>query len=246
VAYTDDDACVDPNWLMELAQPYADDRVHCVTGCTFPLEIATDAQQLFEVYGGMQRGFERKTYRPGTWNNFFPLGSGRFGAGVNLSVRRKTLEEMGGFDPALDVGSVGRGGGDLDIMARVLRDGHMLVYEPKAICWHQHRKTMKALRKQMIDYGWGFAAYAMKHASDLELGNQSMGMLRRWSRKWGWERFDKNFRRAILGRSHFPLHLIFLEFAGGMLGLKAYKRSVQKCQSDAVKWRRAELLREAA
>jgi hypothetical protein len=34
-----------------------------------------------------------------------------------MSLRRRTLERMGGFDVALDVGSVGRGGGDLDIMA---------------------------------------------------------------------------------------------------------------------------------
>ena len=40
---------------------------------------------------------------------------------------------------------------------------------------------------------------------------------REYIRSW-LERFDKNFRRAIMGRSHFPLHLIFLEFAGGLLG----------------------------
>src|SRR4051794_17581426 len=150
VAYTDDDAIVDPHWLSGLAQPYVDPRVVCVTGITFPLELETDAQEFFEKYGGMQRGFQKRVYRPGTWNAFYPLGSGRFGAGVNLSLRRATLAAMGGFDPALDVGSIARGGGDLDIMARAIRDGGMLVYEPRAVAWHQHRRTMSALRKQMF------------------------------------------------------------------------------------------------
>jgi O-antigen biosynthesis protein len=238
VAYTDDDAAVDPYWLTALAQPYADPQVNCVTGCTFPLELECDAQLWFERYGGMQRGFTRKTYRPGTWNAYFPLGSGRFGAGVNLSIRRATLEKMGGFDPALDVGSLARGGGDLDIMARVLRDGGTLVYEPKAIVWHQHRKTMRALRKQMFDYGWGFAAYAAKHSNDLELGNQSVAMVRRWSKRWGLLRFRENLKLTIQRQQRFPIHLILLEFLGGVLGWRSYKRSVRKVHSDAIRRRR--------
>jgi glycosyltransferase involved in cell wall biosynthesis len=237
VAYTDDDACVDPHWLTMLALNYADPKVNCVTGTTFPMELETAAQDHFEKYGGMQRGFHRRVYAPGTWNAFYPLGSGRFGAGVNLSLRRRTLEAMGGFDVALDVGSVARGGGDLDIMARVLRDGGKLVYDPRAICWHQHRRTMSQLRRQMYDYGWGFAAYCMKHAYDLELGNLSMAMLKRWSKRWGYRRLRDNLKLAAAGKYHFPIHLILLEVAGGVLGLRAYRRSVRKVRSDAVRFR---------
>jgi GT2 family glycosyltransferase len=237
IAYTDDDAIVDPHWLTALGDNYADPQVHCVTGVTFPLELETPAQLHFEKYGGMQRGFHRRVYKPGTWNTFFPLGSGRFGAGVNLSLRRATLEKMGGFDPALDVGSLGRGGGDLDIMTRVLRDGGCLVYDPRAICFHQHRRTMKQLRKQMFDYGWGFTAFCAKYAHDLELGNLSMAMLKRWSKKWGWRRLKENLKLALLRRPHFPVQLILLEIFGGICGLPAYRRSVRKVKSDAIKFR---------
>ena len=239
IAYTDDDAAVDSYWLAALALNYADPDVHCVTGCTFPLELETKAQHCFEKYGGMQRGFTRRVYKPGQWNAFFPLGSGRFGAGVNLSVRRDVLEKLGGFDPALDVGSVARGGGDLDIMARVIQAGGTLVYEPRAIVWHQHRKTMTALRKQMFDYGWGFAAYAVKHARDLELGNYSISMLRRWSKRWGLKRLSDNLRLALRFQSHYPLDLILIEVLGGILGTRAYQRSVRKVRSDELRrrWR---------
>src|SRR5688500_5751606 len=44
IAYTDDDARVDRHWLRGLGQNYADPRVKCVTGTTFPLELRTIAQ----------------------------------------------------------------------------------------------------------------------------------------------------------------------------------------------------------
>lgn len=237
IAYTDDDACVDPGWLLGLGYNYLDPKVQAVTGTTYPLELETPAQEYFERYGGMQRGFNRKVYRPGTWNAYYPLGSGRFGAGVNMSIRREMLERMGGFDNALDVGSVARGCGDLDIFARVIKDGGQLVYDPCAIVWHQHRKTMTQLRRQMFDYGWGFCAYVGKYARDLELGNQSMTMLRYWTGTWGKKRLRSNLRLALRLRPHFPIHLIFMELLGGMLGLKAYKRSVRRVQSEQVRQR---------
>ncbi len=237
IAYTDDDACVDPGWLLGLGYNYLDPKVKACTGTTYPLELETPAQEYFERYGGMQRGFNRKVYRPGTWNAFYPLGSGRFGAGVNMSIRRETLEKMGGFDDALDVGSIARGCGDLDIFARVIKDGGHLVYDPCAIVWHQHRKTMSQLRRQMFDYGWGFCAYVGKYAYDLELGNQSVKMLRRWSAVWGKKRLRKNASEALRLRPHFPVHLILAEIWGGFLGLRAYKRSLRRVQSEAVRER---------
>ncbi len=246
VAYTDDDAVVDPRWLTALAANYIDPQVACVTGITFPLELETPAQEYFEKYGGMQRGFYRRVYKPGTWSAFFPLGSGRFGAGVNMSLRRGALERMGGFDPALDVGSLGRGGGDLDIMARCLREGGKLIYDPRAICFHQHRRTMRELRKQMFDYGWGFAAYCAKYFEDIELANQSAGMLRRWSRTWGKRRLTTNLKLALTLKPHFPIHLILLEIWGGVLGLRAYRRSVRRVRSESVRFIKKGLVRAAA
>ena len=41
---------------------------------------------------------------------------------------------------------------------------------------------------------------------------------------------------AACGRQHFPIHLILLEVIGGVLGLRAYRRSVRKARNDAVKF----------
>lgn len=245
VSYTDDDAVVDSQWLRAIGKNFADAGVGCVTGLTCPYELECPAQEYFERYGGMQRGFVRRYYRPGTWSKYFPLGSGRFGAGVNMSLRKSTIQALGGFDNALDVGSLARGGGDLDIMARALQLGWGLVYEPEALVWHQHRSTMKALRRQMFDYGYGFCAYVAKHSHDLELGNLSISMLRTWAHKWGRQRLSQNVKLAAQLRPHFPVHLILLEIWGGIVGWSAYRRSVARVRVEAAKHQESRVVKTA-
>ena len=62
VAFTDDDAAPDPNWLRSLLQNFSDPRVMCVTGLIMPLELETEAQEWFERYSPHGRGFERRIF----------------------------------------------------------------------------------------------------------------------------------------------------------------------------------------
>jgi hypothetical protein len=43
----------------------------------------------------------------------------------------------------------------------ILRGGR-IVYEPRALCWHEHRKDGDALRGQGFGYGVGFSAIVTK------------------------------------------------------------------------------------
>ena len=143
IAYTDDDVVVDPGWARALASVFAENPdVMAVTGLVVPYELETEAQLFFEWYGGFGRGFERKWYRlhrekRHRWGN---LGTGQFGTGANMAYRRSLFDQIGYFDPALDVGTVTNGGGDLEMFFRVLKEGHTLVYEPGAIVRHRHRR----------------------------------------------------------------------------------------------------------
>ena len=47
---------------------------------------------------------------------------------------------------------------------RVLKEGHVLVYEPRAIVRHRHRRSMEALRSQIADHGVSFSAYIVRNA----------------------------------------------------------------------------------
>ncbi|MGH2522410.1 MAG: glycosyltransferase family 2 protein, partial [Anaerolineales bacterium] len=132
IAYTDDDVVVDAGWVKAIAQVFVENpAVMAVTGLVAPYELETEAQILFEQYGGFGRGFQRRevTINPNDRERWRYYGTGQFGTGANMAYRRSVFAQLGLFDPALDVGTVTNGGGDLEMYFRVLAEGHTLVYE---------------------------------------------------------------------------------------------------------------------
>jgi GT2 family glycosyltransferase len=167
VAFADDDVMVDPGWLRALAAAFGtDEAVAAVTGLVLPAELQTEAQVLFERYRSFGRGFTPRRVAPeGTGALASRFGAaGDYGTGANMAFRRSLFTRIGAFDPALDVGTPTRGGGDLDMFFRVLKEGHVLVYEPRAIVRHRHRRSMEALRSQIADHGVSFSAYIVRNA----------------------------------------------------------------------------------
>ncbi|MFD5812816.1 glycosyltransferase [Streptomyces sp. NPDC127038] len=162
VAFTDDDTLVDPGWLSALAGTFAlDPRIGCVTGLILPAELETRAQTALERQGGFAKGYE-----PRSWSlsdppadPLFPFTAGRFGSGANMAFRTTALRALGGFDPATGAGTPGRGGDDLLAFFEILTAGHTLAYQPGAIVWHCHHRTMDAVAAQAFGYGAGLGAY---------------------------------------------------------------------------------------
>jgi GT2 family glycosyltransferase len=156
LAFVDDDAVVDHNWLRALLRPFEDPEVQAVTGLTMPLELETPAQEQFETLTGFsRRGFKRRVY---VWPPHDPLSAGAVGAGANMAIRRSVVDVIGEFDPALDAGTASESGGDHEFFSRILRRGYRIVYEPAALNWHRHRRTQEELRRAL--YGYGVGAYA--------------------------------------------------------------------------------------
>ena len=62
------------------------------------------------------------------------------------------------FDPALGVGTATNGGDDTEMFFRVLAHGHAMVYEPRAIIRHRHRRDLAGVERQIS--GWGTGMYA--------------------------------------------------------------------------------------
>ena len=121
VAYTDDDALPDPRWLDAVAAVFCSDGVAVVTGDVVAAELATPPQRLFEqTYRGMSKGPQPRLHQRASRR--IPYLPARFGTGCNMAFRRHALEQIGGFDPALDGGTLSGGGGDLDVLQRQLYD----------------------------------------------------------------------------------------------------------------------------
>jgi glycosyltransferase involved in cell wall biosynthesis len=223
VAYTDDDVSVDRGWVRAIARAFEDEpHAACVTGLVIPDELDTEAQILFERYGGFGRGFDRWVYRVERGADAVKHygGTGRFGTGANMAFRRRFFEEHGVFDPALDVGTPANGGGDLEMFLRALKTGHALVYEPAAMVRHRHRRTYTELRAQITNNGVGFYAYLVRTARAYPDERASVIRLGVWW-LWWW-----NLRRLLRGcvtRGRVPLDLVVAELKGSFVGLSRYR-----------------------
>lgn len=164
VAFTDDDVEVPPDWLAELAGPFADASVACVTGLIAPTRVATRAERWFEEFGGYGKGDRlcRFTLESARREGLYPYRAGRFGSGANAAFRRTALLAVGGFEETLGAGTPARGGEDLDIFLTVLRAGHTLVYQPAARLRHPSHPEYRELRRQLFGYGVGLSATLTK------------------------------------------------------------------------------------
>jgi O-antigen biosynthesis protein len=166
LAFTDDDVVVDEGWLPWLLAPFSDPKVNVATGLVLPLELGTIAQKRFEQYAGFSKGVERHSYDLGAHSArerlLYPYWGGVFGSGNSMAFRREELARAGGFDPTLGAGSLALAGADIEAMSAAILRGGRLVYEPRSLCWHEHRRDDAALARQLFNYGAGFTAILTK------------------------------------------------------------------------------------
>jgi O-antigen biosynthesis protein len=188
LAFTDDDVQVDPEWLSWMVEPFLRDRqVGVVTGLVLPARMDTPEQRWFEEYSGFGKGLEPRLYdldeHRAPDNLLYPYWGAAFGSGNSMAFRRNVIEGIGGFDPALGAGSPARAGADVEAFSHAILDGSRLAYEPRALCWHDHRTHSAALKRQTFAYGAGFTAILTKSVLReprlaLEMVRQLAGVVR--------------------------------------------------------------------
>ena len=219
LAFTDDDAIVDPGWVKAIAQIFAENpEVMAVTGLIAPSELETEAQVLFQQQGGFKDGFEREWHRLPP-NQKVPrqyLRAWELGTGANMAYRRCLFEHIGSFNPALGAGTPTHAGEETEMFFRVLKAGYALVYEPKAIVRHRHRRQRAQLRSQLINYNssnypyFAIAAetYPEEFFSFLRLGTTGL---------WSWHL--RRLFASLLRPGQLPRDLILAEMWGLLRGL---------------------------
>ncbi len=227
IAYTDDDVVVDARWVKGLVQAFLESPdTMAVTGLVVPYELETEAQVLFEDYGGFGRGFKTRRYQT-TSNQSMPwqwLGAGQFGTGANMAYRRSVFETIGYFDPALDVGTPTNGGGDLEMFIRVLKAGYSLVYEPTAMIRHRHRREYAQLKRQISFNGSLYALWLSLASAYPDLRGACVKIGIWWMLYW-------NVRRTLIASLHqtqFPKDLILAEFRSAFSGFKTYHKATKR------------------
>lgn len=166
VAFTDDDVVADEGWLEWLIAPFAEPNVTVACGMVLPLELETQAQKRFEQYAGFSKGMERCSYDaqsgPIAGRLLYPFVNGIIGVGNNMAFRRAEIIANGGFDPALGAGSAAGSCEETWAFSQAILRGGRIVYNPRALCWHEHRKDGDSLHDQIFGYGIGLGAVLTK------------------------------------------------------------------------------------
>ncbi|NJM48284.1 MAG: glycosyltransferase [Alkalinema sp. RU_4_3] len=160
----DDDVVVPPNWLENLVAPFARPEIDVVTGNLLPLALETASQQIFEIYdGSLGRGFAsfEADYQ---WfsQRFLAVPTWELGATAIAAFRASSILDdprVGWMDEMLGPGVPSGAGEDLYFFYRILKARHRLVYEPRAWGWHEHRRSMPELRRQLFNYSKGNIGY---------------------------------------------------------------------------------------
>ncbi|HSP88361.1 MAG TPA: glycosyltransferase, partial [Ignavibacteriaceae bacterium] len=221
---TDDDVVFADEWLENLLAPFARNDVAGVTGNTLPYELENNSQLLFERYGGLGKGFEPKEFdfHHFEWYKYIAFPTWDIGATSNAAFRAEIFHnpKIGMFDEALGTGTPTGCSEDTYLFYKIILNGQKIVYEPSAFVWHKHRKTLKALRKQIYNYSKGHVAY---HLTTL-FRDKDFRALTRIFGQLPYYHFKRIFNR-LTGKGDYTLLLVFLEMLGNFVGPIAYFRS---------------------
>jgi GT2 family glycosyltransferase len=229
IVATDDDVEAPEDWIETLLEPFSRPDVQAVTGQVLPKELETEAQCLFEAYGGLGKGFTqgevdaewfraRRTAVP-TWE---------LGATANAAFRASIFsdERIGLMDEALGAGMPTGCSEDTYLFYRILGAGGTIVYLPSAYVWHRHRRSMRELRSQIYAYSKGHVAYHL--TTWLRDGD------RRALVRLGYSLPKAYGRRALqrlTARSDYPLSLLAVEILGNLAGPLALWRARRRVRS---------------
>ncbi|HEY4109089.1 glycosyltransferase [Puia sp.] len=168
IAFTDDDVVLHPLWVYYVQESFATPQVGAMTGLVIASSLNTESQQLFEKQYSFNRGYCDKLYDKTYFNAGLATGPRvwNIGAGANMAFRRSVFNTAGFFDERLGAGAAGCSE-DSELWYRILAREYSIYYNPRAIGFHEHRKEVNALKRQVFSYMRGHAAAALIQQSQI-------------------------------------------------------------------------------
>lgn len=169
VAFTDDDVVLHPLWVYYVQESFASPRVGAMTGLVIASSLNTESQQLFEKQYSFNRGYCDKLYDKTYFNAGLSTGPRvwNIGAGANMAFRRSVFDTVGYFDERLGAGAAGCSE-DSELWYRLLAKEFDIYYNPRAVGFHEHRKEVQALQRQVFSYMRGHTAAALIQQSQIK------------------------------------------------------------------------------
>jgi GT2 family glycosyltransferase len=203
VAYLDDDAHPDPDWLTFLATGFRDGHL-AVGGPNIP----PPGDGMIADAVAQSPGGPIHVLLTDTVAEHIP--------GCNLAIRRDALMAIGGFDPQFRCA-----GDDVDICWRLQDTGGTLGFHHAAVVWHHRRNSVRTYWRQQKGYGKAEALLEAKwpqkynHAGHVSWHGRLYGpgdppnlLPRRWRvyhGTFGSAPFQSLYGSSTSTVSHFPL-----------------------------------------
>ncbi len=159
IAFVDDDCTVPRDWLTKIAAHF--DRLPELA-LMYGQVVRPPDIEIGENHLPLLLFDEPRLRRP---DQPFEL----FGMGANHSVRRASFCELGGFDDLLGVGACLRAGEDFDYQYRVYLAGGTIGNFPDVTVDHYGVRNPAQWPRTLRDYGYGDAAFYLKHARSGDL-----------------------------------------------------------------------------
>jgi glycosyltransferase involved in cell wall biosynthesis len=151
IAFTDDDCIVDPDWIAAVAKEFEAAPEVMIVGGRVDLHTPEDKPVTIRPLG------ERVRYASADQIYGHIIG-------CNMTLRRRLVERIGWFDPALG-DRYGVTADDIDFTYRALRAGAGVVFTPDARVRHDHgRRTDAEVTRLQRSYLRGRGAFYLKHA----------------------------------------------------------------------------------
>jgi GT2 family glycosyltransferase len=136
VAYIDDDARPDPDWLKYLASTLNEGDWAAVGG---PNLTPPDDGAVADCVGNAPGG---------PMHVLLSDREAEHVPGCNMAFRRSVLRALGGFDHQFQCA-----GDDVDICWRLQERGLKVGFNPSAVVWHHRRASVRAFLRQQSAYG---------------------------------------------------------------------------------------------
>jgi hypothetical protein len=96
---------------------------------------------------------------------------------------------------------------------KILQSGRKIAYTPEAVTFHDHRRSMQALRKQLFDYSKGAVSHQIQTLIQYGDARALLEMIF-WLPAWNCQRV----LLRLLGKTKYPLSLILYEWWGHLIG----------------------------
>jgi cellulose synthase/poly-beta-1,6-N-acetylglucosamine synthase-like glycosyltransferase len=190
IAYLDDDAYPEPQWLSNLLSGFDDDRVMAVGGRTVAPPVDDESRELCALIQGPGSVMEHVVVDKSHPQWFEMTAFGGLGMTGNMGFRRAAFELVNGFDPRL--GLPDAAGEEQFAVFNLVDRGYKAAYVPGAVVTHPTSCTVEGLRNRYfaacsyaISYVLFFFVHVPQHRSKLLkfLFEAVRGVKREWRGK---------------------------------------------------------------